>query len=557
MMSIMIELRSHAHACVLAVTNIFFAMTAPRSVTLAVVNARIWTGNRRRPWADAIAIAHDKIVAVGSSAEVRKLTGRDAQTIDAAGGFVTPGFIDSHVHFLQGGLALGSVQLRDASTREEFVQRIAKFAATAPSGQWIERGDWDHELWGGTLPTREWIDAVSRDHPIWINRLDGHTALANSRALQIANITRDTSDVAGGTIVRDANGEPTGIFKDNAMQLVGRAIPPLGDGDWDAALGSAMRYVASHGVTGVHNMGTWDELAVFKRAHAAGALRTRMYAAVPLPTWPQLRDEIAQAGRGDDWLRIGALKAFVDGSLGSHTAAMLQPYTDAPKDSGLLVNEPHELYEWIRDADAAALHVIVHAIGDRAVRMLLDHYARAAQENGARDRRFRVEHAQHVQAADLPRFGQLGVIASAQPYHAVDDGRWAERVIGAERLGGTYAFRSLLDADAKLAFGSDWFVAPPVPLFGIYAAVTRRTLDDRHPDGWIPEQKISVEEALRAYTMGAAYAGFQERAVGSLEVGKLADLVIMDADITRIDAAAIRDVAVRMTVIGGEVVFER
>lgn len=526
-------------------------------VTLALVNAKIWTGDARRPWADALAVSGDSIVAVGSSAEVKKLASAATQIIDAKGQFVTPGFIDSHVHFLQGGLALASVQLRDANTRGEFVKRIADFAATAREGQWIERGDWDHELWGGELPTREWIDAVTPNNPVWINRLDGHMALANSRALALANITRDTADVDGGTIVRDATGEPTGVFKDNAMLLVSRAIPALSDAEWDVALQGAMRYVASHGVTSVHNMGFWEEYAVFKRAHNAGTLGTRIYAAVPLATWPRLRDEIVAHGRGDDWLRLGALKAFVDGSLGSHTAAMLEPFTDAPNDTGLLVNEVDDLYRWIRDADAAGLQSIVHAIGDRANRIQLDIYERVAAENGARDRRFRIEHAQHLDRADVARFGKLGVIASVQPYHAIDDGRWAERVIGRERAQLTYAFRSLMDAGATVAFGSDWFVAPPIPVLGIDAAVTRRTLDGLNPNGWIAAEKVSVEQSLRAYTIDAAFAGFADARVGSLVRGKLADFVVIDRDLTRAPVDEIASAHVMMTVIGGQVVFER
>ncbi len=532
------------------------ALSSAAPITLAVVNARIWTGDARRPWADGLAASGDTIVAVASSAEIKKLVRAGTHVIDAAGQFVTPGFIDSHVHFLQGGLALKSVQLRDARTRMAFVDRIAEFASRTPAGQWIQRGDWDHELWGGELPTREWIDAVTPNHPVWINRLDGHMALANSRAMQLAGITCDTGDVDGGTIVRDARGEPTGVFKDNAMPLVSRVIPALTDAEWDAALQDATRYVASHGVTSVHNMGFWEEYAVFRRAHVRGTLGTRIYAAVPLASWEQLRDEIRANGRGDDWLSIGALKAFVDGSLGSHTAAMLEPFIDAPNGTGLLVNDVDDLYRWIRDADAAGLQAIVHAIGDRAIRIQLDIYERIAREHGARDRRFRIEHAQHLAPDDVARFGSLGVIASVQPYHAIDDGRWAERVVGHERAQWMYAFRSLIDSGATVAFGSDWFVAPPIPLLGIDAAVTRRTLDGLHPEGWIPSQKVSVEQALRAYTVNAAFAGFAETRVGSLARGKLADFVLIDRDLTRVPVNEIVDARVVMTVAGGRIQYE-
>jgi predicted amidohydrolase YtcJ len=525
--------------------------------TLAVVNAQIWTGDSRRPWAEALAVAGDRIFAVGSGAEVRKLTRPFTRVIDARGMMVVPGFIDSHVHFLTGGFGLASVQLRDARTPAEFIARIEAYAGTLPTGAWITEGNWDHERWGGELPRRDWIDSVTPNNPVWINRLDGHMSLANSLALRAAGVTRETADVAGGTIVRHPDGEPTGVLKDNATTLVTRVVPDPSAEQQDRALDAAMRFVAEQGVTSVHNMGSWEDLAVFERAQGAGRLRTRIYAAVPLATWERLRDRVAATGRGDGWLRIGALKGFVDGSLGSHTAAMLEPFSDAPGDTGLLVNAPDDLYRWVSGADRAGLHVMVHAIGDRANRLQLDVFERVGRDNGPRDRRFRIEHAQHLHPSDVPRFGQLRVIPSMQPYHAIDDGRWADKVIGGRRARGTYAFRSLLDAGAPLAFGSDWFVAPPTPLEGIYAAVTRRTLDDRHPTGWVPEQKITVEEALRAYTRGAAFGEYAEGEKGTLARGMLADFVLIDRDLTRIPPETIREARVMLTVVGGQTVFER
>jgi hypothetical protein len=528
-------------------------------ITLALVNGRVWTGASSQPEVEAVAIAGDRIVAIGSTAEIRGRAA-GAEIVDLEGRFVVPGFIDTHVHFLDGGFRLASVQLRDASTREEFVARIAKFAATVPAGTWITGGDWDHTLWGGELPRRDWIDAATPNHPIWVNRLDGHMALANSVALRAAGITRTQSEVAGGEIVRDAGGEPTGVLKDNAMSLVEAKMPPPSDPMSDRALDAAMRHVAAQGVTSVHNMGSWQDLDTLSRAWRAGRLATRVYAAVPLATWERLRDLIAlktygSNGRGDAWLRIGALKGFVDGSLGSHTAAFQEPFTDAPEDRGFFVNTPEDLHRWIAQADKAALHVMVHAIGDRANTTLLDLYQRIEQENGPRDRRFRIEHAQHLLPADIPRFRPLGVIASMQPYHAIDDGRWAERVIGAERIRTTYAFRSLLDAAVTLSFGSDWYVAPPTPLEGIYAAVTRRTLDGRHPDGWVPGQKITVEQALIAYTRSAAYASFEEGIKGTLAPGMLADLTVIDRDLRTIPAPEIRDARIVRTIVGGRTVF--
>jgi predicted amidohydrolase YtcJ len=523
---------------------------------LAIVNARVWTGVPARPWAEALAVdSTGRLAAVGTTAQVSRLGA--VTVIDAKGQMVVPGFIDAHVHFIDGGFGLASVQLRDATTKAEFIARIRAHARTLPKGAWITNGDWDHMHWGGELPRRDWIDSVTPDNPVWINRLDGHMHLANSLALSAAGVTRAVADVPGGEIVRDASGELTGILKDNAMELVAARMPAPSAAVEDAALDAAMAYVASHGVTSVHNVGTFRDLAVFRRAHGSPRQKTRIYALTPLSEWARLRDTVAARGRGDDWLRIGGLKGFADGSLGSHTAAMVEGYTDKPADRGFFVTPPESLYAWSSAADKAGLQVAVHAIGDRAIATQLDIFARVAKENGPRDRRFRIEHAQHIGRGELSRFGRMGVIPSMQPYHAIDDGRFADALIGEDRASRTYAFRSLLDAKAPLAFGSDWFVAPPRPLEGIYAAVTRRTLDDKRPDGWVPAQKITVEQALQAYTRGGAYSAFDEANRGTLEPGMLADFVILSRDLTVIPPAEIRDVQVVRTVVGGRTVYER
>lgn len=526
-------------------------------VTLAIVNARIWTGNPKAPWAQAIAVRGDRISVVGNSVDVRKLITPSTCVIDAHGQMVTPGFIDSHVHLMGGGFQLASVELRDAKTRAEFVRRIRDYAKTVPAGTWITGGDWDHTLWGGALPTHEWIDSVTPNNPVWINRLDGHMGLANAVAMRDAKVSRSTESESGGTIVRDAAGDATGIFKDNAQDIIGRAIPDATPQMNDRAFDAATKYLAAQGVTSVAHMGSWGDLAVFERAHNDGRMLTRISAAVPLSTWARLRDTVAARGRGDDWLRIGGLKGFADGSLGSHTALFLEPYTDAPRDTGLAVTPRDSLEAWTLSADRAGLQVIVHAIGDRAIRNQLDIYQLAEREDGPRDRRFRIEHAQHIAPADIARFASLHVIASMQPYHAIDDGRWAEKVIGHKRSATTYAFRSLRDSGARLAFGSDWDVAPPTPIDGIYAAVTRRTLDGKNPGGWFPEQKIGVEDALRAYTIGGAYAMFADANRGTLEPGKLADLTIIDRDLTKVVPQDIRNAHIVMTVVGGKVVYQR
>ena len=534
-----------------------FAMSQTLHADLIIDNAAIWTADDSNEWASSLAIHDGRIVYVGDQDGVRSLRGENTNTIDAEGRLVLPGFIDSHVHFLTGGYRLSSVQLRDASTRQEFVDRIAAYAKTVSPGTWIMGGDWDHTLWGGELPDRNWIDSVTPDNPVWINRLDGHMALANSLALQLAGISDSVADVEGGTIVRDSARRLTGVLKDNAMSLVDKAVPDASDELDDRALSAAMQYVAAQGVTSVHDMsGYAPSYAAMKRAHDGGSLTTRIYLAHSVWQWQRVRDMIGANGSGDDWFKIGLLKGFVDGSLGSHTAAFFEPYTDSPSDSGLFVNEMTELRSVIARADEAGLQVAIHAIGDRAISELLDAFEGVGATNGARDRRFRIEHAQHISTEDIPRFSGLNVIASMQPYHAIDDGRWAEKYIGSDRIETTYAFRSLVDAGATVAFGSDWFVAPPTPLEGIYAAVTRRTLDGANPQGWVPRQKISVAEAIASYTIQAAYASFEDDIKGSLEVGKLADVVILEDNIFDIPPEEINQTRVRMTIVGGDVVFQ-
>ena len=525
------------------------------AATMAVTDARIWTGDETQPWAEAMAIDGERILAVGSNEDIAPYIA-SSTTLADGGALVVPGFIDTHVHMIDGGEALESVQLRDVTSREQFRRRFADYVKTIEPGEWILGGAWDHEAWGGQLPTRDWIDDLTPDNPVFVFRLDGHMALANSLALAAGGVDADSPDVTGGEIVRFDDGRPTGVLKDNAMGPVYAAVPAPPDARRDRQLRLALDYLASNGITTAHDMGTFDHLAVYRRAHERGDLKTRIYSAVPLAEWQRLKDDIAQHGRGDEMLTTGVLKGFMDGSLGSHTAAMLEPFTDAPDDRGMLINTLDDMRAWITAADADGLHVVVHAIGDKAIRDLLDIYLDVVEANGARDRRFRIEHAQHIHPDDLPRFKVQDVIASMQPYHAIDDGRWAERVIGPERSETTYAFRSLLDDGARVAFGSDWFVAPASVIEGIHAAVTRQTIDGAQPDGWVPEQKITVEEALHAYTVAGAYASYDEDNRGRLKAGMLADFVVLDQDLTAIDTQKIRDTRVLMTVVGGRSVFE-
>jgi predicted amidohydrolase YtcJ len=517
----------------------------------------VWTGVEGRETAEAVAISEGRIVAVGSNSTIDPLSDDSTRVVQLAGRAVTPGFIDAHTHFVSGGFQLSSIDLRDADTPEEFADRIESFAAGAPPGTWITGGGWDHELWGGELPQRRWIDARTPDHPVFVQRLDIHMALANRVALQAAGVTSATEDPPGGSIVRDEHGEPTGILKDEAMDLVLRVMPTRTERQLDEALDAAAHHALSLGVTQIHDMGSWANLATYQRAQTQGRLPLRVYSVVPMRDWERMRDYVAEHGVGGDRLWWGAVKAFVDGSLGSTTAWFHEPYSDAPDSTGLVVTDPSDLSRWILGADAAGLHVIVHAIGDRANDWLLDTYAGVATTNGDRDRRFRIEHAQHLTADAISRFAEQGVIASMQPFHAADDGRWAEKRVGAERIRTTYPFRSLLDAGATLAFGSDWTVAPLDPIVGIDAAVSRRTLDGMHPEGWIPEQRIPLEDTLRAYTSGAARSGFMEDRVGTVENGKLADLVVLSRDVFAMDPHDLGDVRVDITIVDGQVAYER
>jgi hypothetical protein len=382
-------------------------------------------------------------------------------------------------------------------------------------------------------------------------------ALANSRALEAAHLDRSTPETPGGAIVRRRDGELSGVFKDEAMGPLYAAIPDPTAEQLDSALARAMHHAASLGVTAVASVSTgWEEIAALRRARTRGALTLRVSNYIPLANWRAMADSVRAAGPGDDWIRTAGVKGFVDGSLGSTTALMSEPYLDAPATRGLFVTPEDSLRSWIGAADSAGLQVVVHAIGDRANTLLLDIFDSVATAHGPRDRRFRIEHAQHLRASDIPRFAALGVIPSMQPYHAADDGRWAAKRIRPELIRGTYAFRSLLDAGARLAFGSDWYVAPLDPRLGMEAAVTRQTLDGRNPGGWVPEQKITLDEALRAYTVNNAYGVFAEATRGILKPGYRADLVLFDRDLTRIAPDSIAHARVKVTVSGGRVVWE-
>lgn len=508
----------------------------------------------------ALAVRAGRVLALGDDAAIEALAGPRTERIALEGRRVVPGFMDNHTHFVAGGFELAAVQLRDARDPGEFAERIAAFAESHP-GAWVTGGAWDHERWGGTLPHRDWIDERTAETPVLVTRMDAHMALANTRALTLAGIGPETPDPPGGTIVRGPDGRPTGILKDMALELVAHVIPPPSAEAVDRALAAAAGHAVARGVTHITDMGggeaSWAGLEAYRRAAAAGRLPLRAYVAVPIATWERMASYVARDGTGDDRVRWGLVKGFVDGSLGSTTAWFHAPYADAPETTGLTITDPTELAESIRAADAAGLRLAVHAIGDRANDWLLDAFVAARAANGPADRRFRIEHAQHLTPAAIRRFGVEGVIASMQPAHAIDDGRWAERRIGPERVRTAYPIRSLLDGGAVVTFGSDWTVAPLDPLLGVYAAVTRRTPDGAHPDGWVPGEKITVAEALAAYTRHNAYANVRDHDLGTLEPGRCADLAVLSRDVLHIDPTEIADVCVDVTVVEGRVVYRR
>lgn len=513
----------------------------------------IWTGVSDTPNATAIALSAGKILAVGTEDEIKAYQGPITEVVNLSGRFLMPGFTDNHVHFEMGSNGLSQVQLRDAATPEEFARRIAEAAANAPHGAWVLEGAWDHELWGGELPDRAWIDDATADVPVAVTRLDGHMILANTKAMTMAGIGPDTPDPEGGVIVRDANGRATGVFKDNAIPLVMSAMTLPSDAVMEKIFKDGIEHALSLGVTQVHDMGyDWRSLETFQRLKAKDELKIRVYAFTPLAEWEKLEAYVNAHGRGDDRLRWGALKGFVDGSLGSTTAWFYEPYTDEPDTAGFPIANMEELEADVVGASVAGLHVTVHAIGYQANDKLLDIFERASEGRDPKDLRFRIEHAQHLTADAIARFAPLGVTASMHPYHLIDDGRWAEKRIGKERLKGTYAIGSVMETGANVTFGSDWSVAPLDPIQGIYAAVARQTTDGKNPDGWIASEKITVAQALKAYTQNNAYAGFMDDRSGMLKPGYVADLVVLSDNPFEVAPAELSNIMVLRTVVGGE-----
>lgn len=543
--------------------------SSERPADLVIINARVWTAaeNQASPEPTAVLIRGDRIAAVGSNLDVWSNVGSNTTVIDAAGRRVIPGITDSHTHIVGGGLQLARFNLRDAKNKQAFIEAVGRESASRQSGQWVRGGRWSVESWDHPeSPTRHWLDPVTGDTPVFLSRMDGHQALVNSAALELAGIdAAGPADPKGGEIERDPKtGEPTGILKESAMGLVGRHIPDETVDERYEALRRAMRHANSLGVTAVHDMCDPDDLEVLDRAVREGTISVRITAFVSTTDWKGAADRVISTGlhRHDrDWVRVAGFKGYMDGSLGSRTAYMREPYSDAAPDApyprGQLTAfaDPwYQLADRVEEADAAGWQLAVHAIGDEAIHLLLNAYRHALNENGRRYAHHRVEHTQHLLVSDIPRFAMLGVVASMQPFHKADDGRYAEKAIGSSRLAGSYAFRQLVDAGALVVFGSDWPVVTLNPFAGIDSAVNARTLAG---EVWLPDHSLTVEEALSAYTLWPAKAIRREDRLGSIEPGKYADLLILADDPLSMPKEKLADVRVDYTIVNGDVVFAR
>ncbi len=531
-------------------------------VDIALINGTIWTGNSQQAWAEALSVRGDKIVKVGSTKEIKDSITYSTRTADLEGDLVLPGLTDCHTHFINGGFTLQRIQLRSAGSSQEFISPIQAKARELQKGDWILGGRWDHEQFTPSeLPSKEWIDAVTPENPVCVHRLDGHMVLVNSLALRISGVNKETPDPAGGEILKDsATGEPTGILKDAAIRLVYDHIPKPSFRDKLKVTETALNHAAEKGVTSIHDMSDASSFQVYEQLAKQGKLTARFAVYLPITDVDAEKLPKLKSSVGNNSLKFAGLKGFVDGSLGSTTAYFFEPYTDNPQTCGLLHAQmlPEGIMEQrILKADQAGLQVAVHAIGDKANSILLDIYTEVESQNGKRDRRWRIEHAQHLQSEDMVRIGKLGIICSMQPYHLIDDGCWAKKRIGKERLQTAYAFHSLLNNGVTLAFGSDWPVAPLDPLAGIYAAVTRRTTNGKNPQGLVPKQKLSLEEAVKCYTVDSAYAEFSELLKGTIEEGKLADIVVLDRNIFKVPPEQLLETGVKMTIVGGKVVYEK
>ena len=542
------------------------AQESPTAADTLVVNARIYTVNSQQPWAEAVAIRGDKIVAVGRTNELNAYRGASTKLIDAGGRLVLPGFVDCHIHFMDGSLGLTQVDLNDAKTIPEIQKRVKDYAAAHPEKPWITGMGWTYPTFGpSALPDKRILDEVVPDRPVYLVAFDGHSSWANSKALEMAGITRKTPDPPNGKIVRDQNGEATGALKESGGDLVAKLVSQPTREERLAALRLGIHEANKYGLVRVHSAGgDFEWLDLYDQLRRDGPLSLRFYIAYfldPPKLTPSELAKIEQARRAyhDDWISGGVVKTMLDGVVEAHTAAMLAPYSDDPSQSGKLFWDPGKYTQAVTELDHRGLQIFTHAIGDRAVRLALDAYQHAAEANHTRDARPRIEHIETISAQDIPRFGKLGVIASFQPLHAYPDEDtldiWA-RNVGPERAQRAWVWRSIENTGGRLAFGSDWPVVTLNPWPGVQNALTRQTTEGNPPGGFVPQERISLEDTIKAYTLGAAFAGRREKTSGSIEPGKLADLIVLSQDLFKIEPSSITKTEVLLTMVGGKVVYQ-
>ncbi len=565
------QLQLLVFAAILALASCAWAQ-APVADTV-IVNARVYTVNPKQPWAEAVAVRGDKILAVGSSSDVAAYRAASTKTINAGGKLILPGFTDCHIHFIEGSLNLQYARLDDATTIAEVQKIVKEYARQHPDSPWILGRGWQYPIFGAAvLPDKKYLDEIIPDRPVYLTAYDGHTWWANSKALQMAGVTRSTADPPNGSLVRDpSTGEPTGAVREDAAdEIFLRVIPFPSRDERLQALRLGLREANKTGLVRVHSAGGVDlrdsdlqNVELYDELRKNGELSVRMYMAYHLDPPALTHDsllqiEAARARYHDEWISAGAVKFFLDGVIEPHTAAMLTPYSDDPTQMGKLFWSPEQYSKAVTELDREGFQVFTHAIGDKAVRVALDGYEQAAKANHTSDARDRVEHIETISAQDIPRFGQLGVIASFQPLHAYPNSDtldvWA-RNVGPDRVSRAWAWHSVESSGGRLAFGSDWPVVTLSPWPGVQNALTRKTTEGNPPAGFVPGERISLEDAIKAYTLGAAFAGHREKTEGSIEPGKLADLIVLDRDLFKIESSKIADTQVLLTMVGGRVVY--
>ncbi len=533
------------------------AANATTTVTI-YRNGRIYTNDPASPWAEAMLVRGEEILAAGDDDEVSALADAGAKAVDLQRHFVMPGFNDAHVHIGGAGEDWIAVRLNGVKSVAELQKRLAEGVAQHKEGEWIRGSGWDHTFWPDKkFPNRQQLDEVSPKNPVILTHISGHVAVANSLALQLAGISKATANPSGGEIERDAAGEPTGMLKEGAaMGLVDSKIPPPSAEQRRRGIELALADVAQHGVTSVQDNSAWEDFLIYRAIRNDGKLTVRITEWLPFPApLGKLEQMRRDGGTTDPWLRTGALKMVTDGALGSRTAAMLAPYSDDPSTSGIMTMEPEKLRALAIERDKAGFQLNFHAIGDRANRVVLDVFEAAAKANGPRDRRDRIEHAQVVAASDFPRFARLQVIASMQPSHQTSDMRWAEQRVGPERIKGAYAWATMEKFGIRLAFGTDYDVEPITPFRGLYACVTRELPTGGPQGGWQPQEKISLDDCIRAYTSGSAYGEFMEGKKGELKAGEFADFIVLSKDLTKVTPSEYLNTKVLRTVVGGRTVY--